>query len=310
MKKHDVWKKLIHLISYPRSWVVMLIYVTTLTVWGIAVVTVATGHGLTVFAFCTYAVCAMMIAYSIYVTIRFAGVFRNKVLDVADKYAFTRKLSNDFSFRTVFFGVVSFIFSAIYTITLLITAIRAKSVWYWFLVGYYLFIAVIRGIVVIRHVQTEKSYKDDFISLQLGKIRIYRHCGKIFLILSVLLLTSVVQMVLAGTRFPAPDGMIYAFGAYAVYLVITSLFGLLKTKKYEDFSASAQKNINFITSLVILLTFQTILLDKIATSKLSAVMGAISGLAVCITAFVFGIYMLKRGARAKNIMESRIKKEE
>jgi hypothetical protein len=257
-----------------------------------------------------YGLCALLITYSVYVTVRLAGAIREKVLDVADKYAFTRKLSNDFSFRTVFFGMISFLFSVGYTVALFITAIHAKSGWYWFLVGYYLLIAIIRGIVVIRHAQTEKRYKDDFISMQLGKIRIYRHCGWIFLALSAILLFSVAQMVVAGTRFPAPDSMIYAFGAYAIYLVIISLSGLIKARKYEDLSASAQQNVNFITSLVILLTFQTVLLDKIATAGISAVLGAVSGVAVCVTTLLFGIYMIKRSVKAEKNMQSRIKKEE
>lgn len=308
--KKETWKKIKTAISYPKSWVVMLLYVTTLTAWGLGIVTIATGHGLTVFAFVMYGLCALLIAYSVYVTVRLAGAIREKVLDVADKYAFTRKLSNDFSFRTVFFGMISFLFSVGYTVALLITAIRAKSAWYWFLVGYYLLIATVRGIVVIRHAQTEKRYKDDFINMQLSKIRIYRHCGWIFLALSAILLFSVAQMVIAGTRFPAPDSMIYAFGAYAIYLVIISLSGLIKARKYEDLSASAQQNVNFITSLVILLTFQTVLLDKIATVGISAILGAVSGVAVCVTTLLFGIYMIKRSEKAEKNMQSRIKKEE
>ena len=229
---------------------------------------------------------------------------------MADKYAFTRKLRKDFSFRTAFFGACSFLFSVIYTVALCITAIKAKTFWYWMLVGYYVLIAVIRGGVVIRNAQTEKRYKDDFISMQLGKIRIYRYCGWIFLALAVVLLSSVTQMAVAGTRFPAPDSMIYAFGAYAIYLVIISLSGLIKARKYEDLSASAQQNVNFITSLVILLTFQTVLLDKIATVGISAILGAVSGVAVCVTTLLFGIYMIKRSEKAKKNMQSRIKKEE
>lgn len=310
MHKKEIWKKIWRHISFPRSWVVMLIYATTLTAWALAVLTIATGNGLTGFAFILYGICLVLVTYSAYITIRVAGTVRGKVLDVADKYAFTRKLRKDFSFRTAFFGTCSFLFSVIYTVALCITAIKAKTFWYWMLVGYYVLIAVIRGGVVIRNAQTEKRYKDDFISMQLGKIRIYRYCGWIFLALAVVLLSSVMQMAVAGTRFPAPDGMIYGFGVYAVYKVLTSLFGLIKTKKYEDLSASAQQNINFITSLVILLTFQTVFLDKVATVTVCAVLGGISGVGVCVATVAFGIYMLKRGAQAKENMESRIKKEE
>jgi hypothetical protein len=307
--QRNIWKKIYDAVSYPKGWVFMLVYATTLTAVAVSVAALATDNGLTAFAFTMYAVSVLFAVYSVFITVKLYHTMRGKVLNVADRYAFTRKLHKDYSFRTLIFGACALALDIVFVLFLFITAIKAKTFWYWTLVGYYILIAIVRGGVLIRNTQMEKRHKDNFINLQLGKIRIYRYCGAIFLLLAFVLLISVVQMLTDGSRFPSPSGMIYAFGCYAIYRSVTSLYRLIKTKKLEDLSASALQNINFITALVVLLTFQTVLLDTL-TATLSWLFNGISGLALCVLVLIFGIYMLQRGKRAETNMQNRLKKGE
>ena len=307
--QNKVWKKIYEAISYPKGWVLTLIYATTLTAVALSLTALVSGNGLTAFAFVMYALAFLFSAYSVFVTVKLVGAMRGKVLSVADRYAFTRKLHKDYAFRHLFFGACMLALDIIFVVFLFITALKAKTVWYFTLLGYYLLIAFVRGGVLLRTTQTEKKYKDDFIRQQLRKIEIYRHCGIVFLALAFVLLVSAVQMLTTGSRFPSPDGMIYAFGVYAIYRTATSLYHLIKTKKLEDLSASALQNINFITALVVLLTFQTVLLDTL-TAKFSWIFNGASALALCFTVISFGLYMLKRGKKAWVNMQSRIKKDE
>ncbi len=306
---NKTWKKIYEAISYPKGWVLTLIYATTLTAVALSITALISGNGETAFAFVMYGLAFLFSAYSVFVTVKLVGAMRGKVLNVADRYAFTRKLHKDYAFRNLIFGACKLALDLVFVIFLFITAFQAKTVWYFTLLGYYLLIAFVRGAVLVRTAKTEAKHKDDFIAQQLAKIKIYRHCGFVFLALSLVLIASVVQILSVGTRFPSPDGMIYAFGAYAIYRTATSLYHLIKTKKLEDLSASALQNVNFITSLVVFLAFQTVLLDSLSV-KFPWLINGISGIALCVMVFVFGIYMLKRGKKAQINIESRIKKEE
>lgn len=305
----NTWRKIYEAISYPKGWVLTLIYATTLTAVALSFTALFSGNEKTGFAIALYILALIFSAYSVFVTIKLVGAMHGKVLNVADRYAFTRKLHKDYAFRSLFFGAWQLALDCVFVVFLSITAFKAQTVWYFTLFGYYLLIAVVRGGVLLRTAKSETKYKDDFISLQLEKIKIYRRCGGVFLALALVLLSSVAQILSVGTRFPSPDGMIYAFGAYAIYRTATSLHRLIKTKKLEDLSASALQNLNFITSLVVLLTFQTVLLDSLIVNYPWLING-ISGLALCVCVFLFGIYMLKRGKTAQRNIESRIKKEE
>ena len=307
--QNKIWKKIYDAISYPKGWALTLIYATTLTAVALSFTALISGNGATLLAFVLYALALLFSAYSIFVTVKLVGAMRGKVLSVADRYAFTRKLHKDYAFRNLFFGAWKLALDLIFVVFLGFTAFKAKTVWYFTLLFYYLLIVFVRGGVLLRTAKTEKKYKNDFITQQIEKINIYYYCGFVFLALSLVLLASVVQILSVGTRFPSPDGMIYAFGVYAIYRTITSLYHLIKTKKLEDLSSSALQNVNFITSLVVFLTFQTVLLDSVSV-KFSWLINGISGVGLCATVFVFGVYMLKRGKKARRNMESRIKKEE
>jgi hypothetical protein len=84
-------------------------------------------------------------------------------------------------------------------------------------------------------------------------------------------------------------------------------FSLIKTKKYEDLSASAMQNVNFITATVTLLTFQTVFMDTFASKTAIQIFGGISGFVVCAVVVMFGIYMLVKGKKAQRNMENRLK---
>ena len=308
--QRNTWKKICDAVSYPKGWALTLIYATTLTTTALAITALISGNGLTVFAFVMYAITLLFSAYSVFVTVKLFNAMRGKVLSVADRYAFTRKLHKDYAFRHLFFGSCMLALDLVFVIFLSVTAFKAKTVWYFTLLGYYLLIAFVRGAVLVRTAKTEKKYKDDFITQQLSKIRIYRDCGYIFLALAFVLLVSVGQILISNSRFPSPDGfLIYGFGAYAFYRTVSSLYHLIKAKKLEDLSASALHNINFLTALVVLLTFQTVLLDSL-TSKLSWLFNGFSGIALCVTVVCFGVYMLKRSKQARTNMQNRIKKDE
>ena len=308
--QRNIWKKIYNAISYPKGWVLVLIYATTLTTSALSVTALISGNGLTAFAFVMYALAFVFLAYSVFTTVKTYSVMRGKVLNVADRYAFTRKLHKDYAFRHLFFSACALAFGIIFVVFLAVTAFQAKTVWYFTLLGYYLLIAFVRGAVLILTAQAEKKHKDDFIAQQLAKIRIYCDCGYVFLALAFVLLISVGQILISNSRFPSPDGfLLYGFGAYAFYRTVSSLYQLIKAKKLEDLSVSALHNINFLTALVVLLTFQTVLLDTL-TSKLSWLFNGVSGVALCVTAFVFGLYMIKRSKKAQINMENRLKKEE
>lgn len=294
-------------LNHPPGWVAVLTYATAFVICPLTLATVLLGQGGGMFTTIAYVISSVSFIYMTMLTVAAIQRFRRKVLNVADKYSFTRKLHKNYEFRTLVFGAIAFLFNIGYTVFLVVMAFIADSLFYGTLAVYYILLSTSRGGLLIDARKSERKYKDDPWRLQKEKIGMYRYCGMMMVGLTLALAVSVVEMVSKGEGFRVPQGAIYAFAAFTLYRVAMTMYNFIKSTRYDDLTVRAVRHINMAAALVSLLSLQTALFAAFPPKFDAALWNGITGTVVCMSIVTLGTYMLAFASKAKKrILQGRV----
>lgn len=303
-QKEPLFKRFLKKLHNPPNWVALIMYATTLVVCPLAVLTILMGYGHGVLAVVAYIVCGLIFLYTVYMAIASLYRLRKRLMNVADKYTFTRNLRKNYEFRTIVFGACTLLFNIGYTVFLCVMAVRTRSVWYGALAVYSILLVAARGGVLIQNHKDERKYKNDNVRLQKAKAGGYRYCGVMILVLTLALAVSVVEMVVKGEGFRVPKFAIVLFALFAVYRIAMAAYNIVKAKKYDDFAVRASRNINMTSALVSALTLLTAVFAVYPPSFNPSVINAVAGILVCGYIVGLGIYMIINSVRfEKRLLE-------
>ncbi len=290
----------------PPNWVAVITVAGALVVCPLLIAAIVVNHWRNAYLAFALLLCALLFAYTVIVIVSSVRKMRAKVLDVADRYEFTRNLRNDYQFRTIFFGICAFLCNVGYTVFLIFTAFRYRSVWYGAIGSYYILLCISRGVLLFQSRKDEKRYRYDFLKLQESKLGTYRYCGIMMLTLASSLTLSVVELVFASSGFRHAIWMIFVFGSVALYKTGMGIFHFIHSTKMDDLVVRSVRYINLAVTLMSLLCMQTSLLAALPIGgKLVALFNGITGAIVCAVTFALGIYMLAfaNGAKKKLLLQ-------
>ncbi len=284
----------------PPNWVAIITVAGALVVCPLLIAAIVVNHWQNTYLAVALLLCVVLFAYTVVVVISSVRKMRAKVLDVADRYEFTRNLRDDYRFRTVFFSVCTFLGNVGYTAFLILTAFRYHSVWYGAVGVYYILLCLSRGVLLFQSRKDEKRYRYDFLKLQEAKLGTYRYCGIMMLTLTLSLTLSVVELVFSGSGFRHAVWAIFIFGSVALYKACMAIFHFIRSTKMDDLVMRSVRYVNFAVTLMSLLCMQTSLLAMLPVSgKLVTLFNGITGAVVCAITLALGIYMLAFAKRAK-----------
>ncbi len=291
-KKGEI-KRFFQKLHNPPNWVAVITTATTLVVCPLIIFSVLFDHGHTMYAIIASVICGGLILYTVAVTVNSIIKFRKKVLRMADKYEFTRNLSKSYEFRTIFFGICSFLCNLGYTVFLIVTAFYYRSVWYGTIGIYYIVLSITRGGVLIQSRKDERRYRTDYRRLQKAKVGTYRYCGVMMLALALSLVFSVVELVIDSSGFRHPVWFIYIFAPVAVYKVVHGLIHFVHSTKRDDLVVRSVRYINLAVTLMSLLCLQTAIVAVLPIKTVTVgVLNGMTGAIVCIITLLLGLYML------------------
>lgn len=303
----DRMKRFFEKLNHPPGWVAVLTYATAFVICPLTLATVLLGQGGGVLSMIAYVVSACSFIYMVMLTVSAIRRFRRKVLSVADRYSFTRKLHSNYEFRTLVFGAITFLCNIGYAVFLFVMACMTESLFYGALVVYYVLLSTSRGGLLIDARKSERKYKDDPWLLQKEKVGMYRYCGWMIVGLSLALAFSVVEMVTKGEGFHVPQGTIYAFAAFTLYRVAMTVVNFIKSTRYDDLTVRAVRQINMATALVAMLTLQTAIFAAFPLDINPTLWNGITGTVVCVSVITLGSYMLAYANRfKKRISQGRV----
>ncbi len=171
----------------------------------------------------------------------------------------------------------------------LVSGIVYRSEWFIALAVYYILLAVMRFLLVIRSGAWDAA----------AEWRRYRLCGIMLLFMNQALVGIVVFIVHQNKGFEYPGLLIYAMAAYSFYAVTVSVVNIVKTRRQNSPILSAARAINLVAALVSILSLETAMLAQFGADDAvfrRAMTGATGG-GVCTVVIAMAIYMIWRASK-------------
>lgn len=279
----------------PRVFLIVLYIVTAAAATGAVLLTTLgdMSHPLDFVAYVLYAFSAITFGYSVYTVVRLVPNIKRGVIRRLRKYRFTRRLLEQYGFRTVVFSVGSFLISLLYVVFNGVIGIADRSIWYGALAAYYLLLVAMRG-GVLRFHRLKKKRAESTSEQKKRGIKIYRRCGYGLVVLPLCLSFAILQMVRGVNSFEHAGMMIYVSASYAFYKIVMSVVHILKARTTDDMTVRAIRSINLADAMVSVLALQTAMFKEFGGNMNAGLMNAVTGGVVCTLTAGLGIWMILR----------------
>ena len=268
-------KKILSFFKLPPIWFMLISYLLTIVVCVISIVVVSLGFD-GEWTYIAYALEGITLAYSVYTIVRFAPKMKRATMDFPRSHTFTKRLLDEYGFRSIVFAFFSLSINIAYTIFNTVISIVTSSLWFGAISMYHAILILMRG--------------DTLLSRNKKPRTSYIRCAILLILLSVFLSLAVWQMVSKDLAFVRFGWTVYAYAAFAFYKITLSIINLFKSRN-EAFTIKAVKNIGFADALVSILALQTSLLYAFSDGNYGFVNG-ITGAFVCGLTLLIGIFML------------------
>lgn len=309
-KKRPAWvDRFLEKFKNPSSWVVVLLYASTLVVCPLAVATIIIGYGHGVFAVIAYTICALLFIYTMYVAINSFNRAKARFHEKTDKFEFMRKLHLNPSFRTIIFAIFTIACNVGYAIFLISMARKMNSSWYAALAAHSIVLFATRTAVLTKNGWDSKRYKADPVRLKKGKLNNYLFSGIMLLVLTVVLSVFVFVCVTVGGGMRVPRWAIYLFAIVAVYRIAVAMVHFIKAQRYEDLVARSVRYTNLATAFVSVLTLQASIMASFPPTFNPRPFTLLLSSLVCLVGIVLGTLMVAYACREKKKIATAEKKE-
>lgn len=283
-------------------------------VWGITFALIAGTVALIVLnymewpVYIAYGVSAVFSVYTIYSLPRFIPKIKEMMLERAKSHPFANSLLTSYGFRTVAFSVLSFVINIGFAVFNAVLGVITLSYWYAIFACYYIFLSVLRGVILVGSYQAKKRAAGDETVYSVYKLKLYRMCGIFLLILELALAAAVSLMILSTRPTEYSEIMAITSAAYTFYKIIFAIVNVFKVRRMQDPMLQCFRNINFTDAAVSLLTLQVTLVAVFSDERteMMNILNAVTGFIVCALTVVMGILMIVRSTiRLKNFLPLR-----
>lgn len=217
---------------------------------------------------------------------------RRGILD--NRYA--RRYLKDHSFKVWISLHLSLCINLLYAGMNGFFGLSAHSVWFGTLAAYYLFLALMR-FMLLRY-----AHHHAFGSDPAREWRQYGICG-LLLVLMNLTLSAVIILVLAqDERFRYAGSLIYAVALYTFYITVMAVVNIVRIRRYQSPVLSAARAVNLAAALVSMLSLEIAMLTQFGGKmpediRFSRIMIASSGAVIFLFIVGMGISMMVRARR-------------
>lgn len=249
-------------------------------------------------AACGLAVSSCCIYYD--VTVGFRKMFRK----VVDKSKLAERLYKDYRYRALFSTVFAFLLNLLYAAGNGIYAKRTHSAWLGTLSAYYLFLCMIRFLVIRQEFCFAKEHIEGK-RKRAAEWNVFRNAG-ILLSFITLVLGGAVVLLLHEEGGKVYSGyLIFAVAAYTFYKITISVINMIKVRRMKSPLLLTIRNIGYADALVSILFLQTAMFTAFSEGKKinKQLMNEMTGGAVCAMILLIGIFMVRKAAKERKNLE-------
>ena len=277
-------------IQYPQPLFLLCFYAAfPITVTGTILLLVFTSkHSAIHYIF--YLLSALGLAYFVYTTVSFLlPKIKNTAIFLLQRSPFTNHFLESYSFRTLFFALLSFFINSAYAVFQAALGIAIPSVWNLAIAAFYFVLIALKGCVLF----CEKKYKYTYEK----QIKTYRACGYLF---------NLFTLAIIGILFLInKENMYYAYSEYALYLIaaytfskiISAIIQFFKAKKQDGLLIQAIRNINLVSALYSVLVLQISMYQAFDHTQ-NHLFNLISGAIIACFILLISLHMISKSCKS------------
>lgn len=231
-----------------------------------------------------------MAALAVYVFRSWNTVLKKAVMN----NRITRRIYEDYGYRTVVCTCLTFAFNVIYAGFKLVIGIVHRSTWMIALAGYFLILSVCR-LLVMRFHRNRQAEEDQ----TTYGYKLYGIVGRMLLLLSLAMMVIVWLTAVYGSHFYYPGYLIYLIALYTMIKIVLSGMDLIRMKNGYDPVVSSIHRINHADALMSLLALQSALMFTFGQGDqtFAYAMNAVTGTMVCASTIAMAVSMIAAAVR-------------
>lgn len=289
---NKIWNK----IKNPHGiWLVLFYVFFTLATAG-TIVLVCLVQKQTIWHYILYCLAALFLTYFVYTMVIFVPKMKAGIIRSMKKHKFTNKLLEDYGYRTIVFGFISFILNVAYISFVLVMAIMSKTAWYFTITVYYIVLAFMKGNVF----HSKRKY-----GTEIKEAKAFRFSGIMFVVMTIVFSGVIVLIYKANHYFEYAGLLIYAVAAFTFYKLTVGIINIFKARKHDSLHIQNIRNINLANALISIIMLQVALFQAFSPESNLGFANALTGAGVSAIILVLGILMIvKANKRLKEIKEN------
>ena len=289
----EIWNWLKNPPTYVKILTFLIAFITSISSIIVAIC-IDLENNVNVLAYIIFALAGISLAYAVFLIIPIIPKTKEYIVAFMNKRNFTKKLLENYGFRTIVFAICTFIFSIVFAGVNAYLGIKYKSIWFGALATYYILLAFMRGGILVFHQKKDKKEDEN------KQIKLYKNCGIVLLILNIALSSSIAQMIFDGAHFVYVGLTIFAYAAYAFFKITMSIINFVKANRGQSLTIQAIRNINLADAVVSILALQTALLNTFSEGDIDvSLMNTFTGIIVSAFTIGLGIYMIVKSRKLK-----------
>lgn len=234
----------------------------------------------------------LLMTYSlIIICIKIYDISKKKIDILIENNKYFKRYKTDYELRYKTSLFLSLLFNIIYAIFKIVMGIIYNSVWAITFGLYYILLVVLRGLIAKEETNENSSIIKEYMK--------YRNTGVILLLINIIL--SMIILIIINEKIINiyPDWLAITSAVYTFYLIIRSIYGLIKYRKYNNPLMFSAKIINVVTSLISLISLEIILIPTFGVNNIDffeiTVIATGGGIAIIIV--IISLYMIITGTK-------------
>lgn len=285
-------RKLLDFLIKPSLWFVFLVWVITLSLVSVTLVSLLVN--ITAFwIYFVYALSFVLLAYSVYLIVRYAKKIKVSLTSFTKRNKFLKKLFENYGYKTMTVSVISLTVNLAFALFNGVLGALNNSIWFFATSFYYLFLCLLRCFVFFMNLGINRKTNDEK-QILIKKLKVFRFCGIGLLISEISLGAIVTLMVLENKPIIYEDITAIALAFFTFYKLTMAIINIFRAKKLQDPIVQAFRNVGLTDAGATLISLQVTLIAVFSTDdNVNPIkFNALTGFVVCILTVVWGIVMI------------------
>lgn len=279
-------KKMIYPPVCVRIWIMVIGFISLIPVLGLSISDVFLAYA--AYLISAYAL-ILLLAWICQKGKILAGRAKQNILQ---KHGIAARYVTDQYFRVSVSLACSLLINLGYAVLKAVSAILFSAEWTGFIAAYYIALCIVRVYLMTRFLSAKEHCWEQ-------EVLYYRRTAVFLLLINVSLSALIYKIVQEGETYTYSGFIIFAYAGYTFYSFGSSIYHMVKYRRYHSPLLSAVKVVGFTSALVSVLSLQTAMLTQFGTDHdfSHKMANAITGTVVCTVIFLFALSMLNRSHR-------------